>query len=124
LGPDLDALLASENYSVEATPMPDPGALEADLGAILDRQPDHSHCSRDLLDFEQLLSGTPPVKPQDLTLDFLLEDSALSGEADLASDFTLTQSTTPDTYLESPQEDLKFRFRLGGPSRSKSLHRI
>lgn len=129
IGTDLDALLASENYSVEATPIPDPGALEADLGAILDRQPDHSTVPGDLLDFdldrpnpsnptedldfEQLLSGTPPVEPQDLTLDFLLEDSALSGEADLASDFTLTQLTTPDTYLESPQEDLSFDLDWG-----------
>lgn len=122
---DLDALLASENYRAETTATPDPGALETGLGAIFDSQPDHSTAPEDLLyfdlgrsnpsdqsedlDFEQLLSGTLPAEPQesqDLTLDFLLEDSALIGEADLANEFTLTPSTTPDSYLGSSQEDL------------------
>ncbi|MFM7325124.1 MAG: hypothetical protein ACKO4L_09395, partial [Nodosilinea sp.] len=122
IGADLDALLASENYSTQTTPSPDPGALEADLGAILDGQPAHAAVPEDLLDFdldapnlsdqpenldfEQLLSGTSPAEPQDLTLDFLLEDSPLSGEADLAGDFTLSQSSIPDTYLESSRDDL------------------
>jgi hypothetical protein len=122
IGADLDALLASENYSTQTTPSPDPGALEADLGAILDGQPAHVAVPEDLLDFdldapnlsdqpenldfEQLLSGTSPAEPQDLTLDFLLEDSPLSGEADLAGDFNLSQSSIPDTYLESSREDL------------------
>lgn|GEM_PF-1827585 len=128
-GTDLDALLASENYRVETIQSSDPGDLEADLGVILDSQPDHSTPPEDLLDFdldkpnlsnpsenldfEELLSGTFAAEPQDLTLDFLLEDSALSDEADLASDFTLTPSTTPDTYLESSQEDLSFDLDWG-----------
>ncbi len=134
---DLEALLASENYGPQTTPTPDPGALEVDLGAILDSQPDYSAAPEDLLDFdldipnpsdqpedldfEQLLSATTPGEPQDLALDFLLEDRALLAEAALAGDFTdeaeadLDLSTLFPDQREAPYGSLSDAISSLGP---------